>query len=282
MILIKKKILYIFLIISIVFILALGITSYKVFMDLFGSFGDEMIKFHAENFIYFSIVATLFLLIILFILFYTSKSFYKEIDKVIEISKNSNIEIDDFLKKLGSFGGKINELTKNITSISHLKSLQITSYWNIVNSYIENFSDDLMLIAHDGYILNASDDVFSNIKIDKKDVIKKNINEILKDFDFVEIRNNLISSKTPLTIKNVDIILNKKKDKVNLTFYPIFDAETNLTFIIASKREKEIIVKVKEDVVLKPENISTEKKFKVTDLIRNIGKKIQNINIFKD
>ena len=139
-----------------------------------------------------------------------------------------------------------------------------------------------MLIAHDGYILNTSDDIFSNIEIDKKDIIKNNIGEILKDFNFEEIRNNLISSKTPLTIKGLNIVLNKKKDKINLTFYPIFDSENNLTFIIASKREKVIIIKDKEDVVLKPEDTSIKKKFKVSDLLKNIGKKIQKINIFKE
>ena len=182
MILIKKTILFIFLILSIIFILALGVGYYKLFMFLFGNQGDEIIKYHAENFIYFSIVAIIILIIVFFILLNKSRNFYKEIDKVIEISKTSNIEIDGFLKKIGNFGVKINELTKNITNISHLKSLQISSYWNIINSFIVNFNDDLMLIALDGYILNLSDDMFSNIKIYKKDIVRKNISEILSDF----------------------------------------------------------------------------------------------------
>lgn len=281
MILIKKIILYIYLILSLIFLLALGIAYYKVFMSLFNTQGDELIKYHAENFVFFSVVSVLVLLIVFFVLLNRSRNFYKEIDKIIEISKNSNIEIDEFLKKMGNFGGKINELTKNITNISHLKTLQISSYWNIINTFIEYFSDDLILIAHDGYILNLSNNMFSNIGIEKKDVVKKNISEILKDFNFDEIENNLIASKTPLTIKNINIILNKKKDKIDLTFYPIFNAENNLVFTIASKKEKEVIVKVSEEVLTVSEGKVPDKKFKIGDFIKNIGEKILGVNIFK-
>ncbi len=279
MILIKKMILFIFFILSVLFLLFLGISYYKIFMFLIYNQDHLLIKYHAENFIYFSIVAVLILLTIFIILLIKSRNIYKELDKVIEISKNSNIEIDEFLKRLGNFGNKVNELTKNITKISHLKTLKISTYWNLLNFFIDNYSSEILLIAHDGFIINISSDMFLNLGIEKKEIIKKNLTEIFEDFNFKEIINKLNTSKLPITIKNKILTYEKKRDKFNLTFYPFFDQENNLTFIIASKREKD--TRIIEEMLSKQEEVTGNKKFKILNFVGGIKKNIKKINIFK-
>lgn len=272
MLLIKKKYLYTLLIISVMFILILGIGYYKIFIYLFGNIEDEVVKYHAENFIYFSIVAVIILVIIFFSIILRSRNFYKEIDKVIEITKNSNIDLNEFLKRWGVFGNKVNELTLNLNEISHLKSLKISTFWNIIRFFIDNLSNDVLLINSEGYIVNASDDVFSAINVEKNDILKKNIVDLFENFDLVSLKNKLIADKYSVVLKGLKFVLNNKKEKVDMTFFPVHDFENNLNYFIALNYEKEIAIKEKNGFEEIIEEVAVKKGFSFGNIFKAVKK----------
>ena len=254
------------------FILILGIGYYKIFIYLFGNIEDEVVKYHAENFIYFSIVAVIILVIIFFSIILRSRNFYKEIDKVIEITKNSNIDLNEFLKRWGVFGNKVNELTLNLNEISHLKSLKISTFWNIIRFFIDNLSNDVLLINSEGYIVNASDDVFSAINVEKNDILKKNIVDLFENFDLVSLKNKLIADKYSVVLKGLKFVLNNKKEKVDMTFFPVHDFENNLNYFIALNYEKEIAIKEKNGFEEIIEEVAVKKGFSFGNIFKAVKK----------
>ncbi|MBN2546413.1 MAG: hypothetical protein JXB50_11495 [Spirochaetes bacterium] len=245
MILSNKKYLYFFLFISLVLLLLFNIAFYNILMKMYDKYNDQLMKFYAENFIYYLIISFILVFIVFIFIFIRSNNIDKTLDKIIEMSKNSDADIADFFNKIGSIGNKINYLTGNLREVSRSKSLRIQTYWNIINFMFEKFENGVLMIEHDGFIVNASRDIFSEINIENKEIIKNNINFFLEDFNFSEVKDKLVQQKNFLTLNNIKFTVSNKTAKINLTFVPIFNIDGIFVYTLAVKNAEENIMRQK-------------------------------------
>ncbi|MDO9547428.1 MAG: hypothetical protein Q7J65_00485, partial [Candidatus Marinimicrobia bacterium] len=126
MFLISKFRVYLLYMFAVVAFLSIGIHGYLTFSEI--EVGAALtLKYFAENFIYYVIVLLIVLTIIFVSTLVKSKNIFKELEKVIELSRQGKYSSGMQLKKLGRLGGKIIEINTNLNSLNEMKSLKISS-----------------------------------------------------------------------------------------------------------------------------------------------------------
>jgi hypothetical protein len=146
MLLVKKIHLYVIFFIVFLIILGFGINGYLVFSRLEPGPGLSA-KFQAENFIYLIILATLILICLLIYLQLRSRNVFKELDKIIELSKVGSYSVGDHSRKLGDLGRKIDEINSRLEILNEMKSLKISTLYNLNNFIIDQINSDFSAIS---------------------------------------------------------------------------------------------------------------------------------------
>jgi hypothetical protein len=161
-----------------------------------------------------------------------SMNVLKSLDRMIDLSEYGKQDIGAHLKKLGNLGDKIEYLLHHFRELSEMKSLKISSLSGISGLLIEKNSMPLFLLNRHGNVVDCSDELLSVIGIDKDMIIKQNANNIFKDMDYEELFFDLENARNFITRKDAEIEINGKKAKGKVEFYPIVNAEDQISHII--------------------------------------------------
>jgi transcriptional regulator with PAS, ATPase and Fis domain len=213
----KYRIYFLFIFVVIVFILA-GIYSYLAFTRI-NIENALSLKYFAENFLYYTII----LLIITITIFATtvlkSKSIYKELDKVVELSRQGKYCSGDQLKKLGKLGGKIIDINSQLNSLNEMKSLKISSLSNTVNFMLDKSNLSVFMLDAQGLITKVSRKLLEDLQVKENDILNKFAENILDNFNYSNVINELKKSKyvilkSPLIIEATDV-----KNDVNVVIF---------------------------------------------------------------
>jgi transcriptional regulator with PAS, ATPase and Fis domain len=260
----------------IVFILA-GIYSYLAFSHI--DIEDALsLKYFAENFLYYTIILIIMTVIIFVTTVLKSKNIYKELDKVVELSRQGKYCSGDQLKKLGKLGSKIIDINSQLNSLNEMKSLKISSLSNTVNFMLDKSNLSVLVLDAQGLISKVSRQLLEDLQIEDRDILNKFAENILNNFNYSNVINELKKSKyvilkSPLIIETSDI-----KNNVNVVIFPIFNYRndiSNCACVLVSEETSQQLAQRKSSIAIQQgsKKIQTEvqdlplcKKF--TDLFR--------------
>lgn len=231
MLLIKKSHMYQIIFIYCLIISFLGFTFYKILIHS-NIQHDPNIKYLAENFIYYSIVLIIIIILIFLKIIFKSKNILKELDKIIQISKQGNYNISDYIKKLDVFGEKISYILTQSINLSNMKSLKINSLSKINNFLIENNKGIIILIDSFGNIINCSKQFFNKFKTSKDLILNKHIKEFIKNLDFENLSIELEKTHDIIVKKDLTVEIEKKKTTLNFIFFPFYNIQNQMSHIL--------------------------------------------------
>jgi len=263
----RVYLLYMFAVLTILFI---GIHGYVTFSEI--ETGNALsLKYFAENFIYYVIVLLIILTIIFVLMLLKSKNIFKELEKVIELSRQGKYSSGTQLKKLGRLGGKIIEINTHLNSLNEMKSLKISSMSNIVNFLLDKAEIPMLLLDAQGMIIKVSQYLIEQMEIGEKDLINEYAENIFDKFNYSTVMIELQKSKyitlqSPLMVESFE-----KPIDVNIVAFPIMNYKNELSNCICTIITKEEFSKY--DVV------KQEHKLSVDPL--KIPKEVQDLPLFK-
>jgi len=155
----------------------------------------------------------------------------KELDKIIDITKYGNYDIEKSLVRLSYFGEKIKDLHHNLNILNEQKSLKISSLSNILSFFLNSTELNILITDIEGFITNISLSFTKNFEIDISKILYSSINSI-KSINFVEAILSLDRDKEKIVIEKIDIEIGKKNYKVNIILIPIFNIKKELSNIL--------------------------------------------------
>ncbi len=272
----KYRIYFLFIFVVIVFILA-GIYSYLAFTRI-NIENALSLKYFAENFLYYTII----LLIITITIFATtvlkSKSIYKELDKVVELSRQGKYCSGDQLKKLGKLGGKIIDINSQLNSLNEMKSLKISSLSNTVNFMLDKSNLSVFMLDAQGLVTKVSRKLLEDLQVKENDILNKFAENILDNFNYSNVINELKKSKyvilkSPLIIEATDV-----KNDVNVVIFSIFNYRndiSNCACVLVSEETFQQLAQRKSSIAIQQDSKKIQTKVqdtplyqKFTDLLR--------------
>lgn len=231
MILVRKRNLYI--LVTLVFLLLVsGEVRYFLALKSVNLVTNLEVKYELENFIFAFIVLTIIVYSFLIYFVRASMNVLKSLDRMIDLSEYGKQDIGAHLKRLGSLGDKIDYLLYHFKELSKMKSLKISSLSGISGLLIEKNSMPLFLLNRHGNVVDCSDELLSVMGIDKNMIVKQNANNIFKDMDYEELFFDLERSRNFITREHAEVEVNGKKIKGKVDFYPIINAENQISHVI--------------------------------------------------
>lgn len=239
-----------FYVFAVVAFLLIGFHGYLTFSHV--EAGDALtLKYFAENFIYYGIVLLIILTVIFISTLVKSKNIYRELEKVIELSRQGKYFSGDQLKKLGKLGDKIIDINSQLNSLNEMKSLKISSLSNTVNFMLDKSNLSVIVLDALGLISKVSSQLLADLQIEEKDILNKFAENILDNFNYSSVMLELRKSKymtlqSPLMIDSFE-----KPIDVYIVTFPIMNYKNELSNCICTLITKEELSKyevVKQEV----------------------------------
>ncbi|HOV14497.1 MAG TPA: hypothetical protein PK771_09460 [Spirochaetota bacterium] len=247
MLLVKKNVLHFNFAIFIIFILVLGISSYLVINRV--NLSEPLnVKFYSETIIFIMIIFILISLIIYSIIYFKSIKISKELDKIIEITKYGNYDIEKSLIKLSELGAKIKELHHNLSILNEQKSIKISSLSNLLIFFLNNTELNILITDIEGLITNTSASFFKNFDISISEILYNNIN-VFKAINFLDIVITLDNTREKIIKEKIDIEINKKEQKINIVFIPVTNIRNQLSNVICIFEKNNFLGSSKFDLI---------------------------------
>lgn len=259
--------LYVFAILAIAFI---GIYGYIFFSNF--TTGDALtLKYFAENFLYFVIILMAALTGIFIATLVKSRNIYRELDKIIELSRQGKYSSGMQLKKLGRLGEKIIEINRKLNDLNEMKSLKISSLSDMLNFILEKVDVPLFILDAQGMITKASQFLLEQMDVSEKNLVNKYAENLFDTFTFTSVLQELRKSKyvvvqSPLLLDSFD-----EPVDVNLIVFPVMNYKneiSNCVCIIVTEEERE-------------KYTETGNQLKKTDGSQDISEEIHAMSLFK-
>ena len=233
MILVKRKNLY---------ILALLVCVLLIFGELRFFYALQNVdlqqnltfKYELESFIFASIVMMLIMSVFVFYFMRSSLRVLRLLDKIIDLSAYGKHDVGMHLKKLGPLGTKINSIILNLKDLNNKKSLKISSMSGIIDKLVSENSLPVFLLNRHGNIVNCSKVFLALLKVDKKEIEKKNISELCEKMDYEKLFFQFEEKRERIEKNDIDFPLNGKAKMFRVVFDPILNAENNVSHIIGT------------------------------------------------
>lgn len=241
MLLIKKSAIIFTWIFTQATILAMSIYGYLMLSKI-NKENNLGIKYLAENYIYYSMIILVLLLCTFSVMFYFSYRVFNLLDKISKLSKDGNVNIEIYIKKLGVLGEKINNIISNINDLNLKKSVKISSLSKLNEFLVENFNLNMLLLDFRGIINFSSKEILKNLKVTKDYFVGKDISEIVSTIDFEELYTSMGQSKKYVFKENISF--DDEKYKGDLILIPIINQSMNISNIVCLFENKNLIDKI--------------------------------------
>ena len=219
MIVLKKRAVYAFTIISSLVFILFGYYSYTLVSAL-NSSSPENIKIISEKILYWGIAGFVLIILSGFRIVLGSMNFEKTLDKILIMSINRGLSPAEGLKKLGNPGRKLSEIYYSVNSLSEKKSLKISSLNHLINMIFTFIEKKVMVLSITGEILYISE---SLNKKDSNSMMLQNrmITDLFPDFSISSEIDYLVSNRTM-----------KEIESINGYLYPVFNIQNELDYLI--------------------------------------------------
>lgn len=263
----RISLLYIFAILAIAFI---GVYGYLFFSNF--KTGDALtLKYFTENFIYFVIILLVVLTGIFIASLMKSRNIYRELDKIIELSRQGKYSSGMQLKKLGRLGEKIIEINRKLNDLNEMKSLKISSLSCMLNFILDKVDMPIFILDAQGMVTKVSQYLLEQMDVPEKDLINKYAENLFDKFTFSPVLQELRKSKfvmvqTPLILDSFDEPID-----VNIIIFPVMNYKNEISNCVCIFVTKEEMEKYTE----------AGKELKTTDSRRENSNEIREMSLFK-
>ncbi len=235
MLLLKKWWIYLIFLTAVIIVLLLAIDSYLVFSVL-NIQNDLTIKFYLENVIFYAVLGVLLLTILLVVTIVNSRSIFRELDKIAEISRQGTQPVHIHLKRLGALGAKISEINHNLDVFNIKKSLKISALTNLSNFLIDNLGLSVIILDGEGRVDKISPKFAEEMHLADKDFKDTFIEDIFNEIDTRTLINNLRHSKSVAVRTQLKPIAGANTEEIVLIFYPLTNSQNELTYCVGLRR----------------------------------------------
>lgn len=238
MYLVSKKRYYFIFATVIILMTAAGIYGYLVFSGIEPE--DQItLKFFAENFIFYTLLVMIFLIFLFVLTVVRSENIFRELDKVIELSRQGKYLSGNQLRKLGRLGDKIIEINAQLSSLNEMKSVKISSLSNTVNLLLEESVRPLILLDVQGKVSKVSKAVLEIFKIESKEITDLHVETIFPDFNFSKIQAELKQSKFVNLETKFKLDSFEKAVDVYLIVYPVLNYQNEVAGLVCRLESRE-------------------------------------------
>jgi len=270
MYLISKLRLYMIFAGFVVLIVLLTINSYFVFIKLNPEHALSA-KYFAENIIFYTLIGLIILAILLANTISRHKDLLRELDKIVELSRQGTNSLQVQFKKLGLLGEKISEINGNLNSLNELKSQKISAQSGLVNSLLEKTDARLIITNAEGRILKVSNGLLDYLQVTEKRFANVFIDDLLTDIDPSQLINNLRRTKS-VGVKS-RLVAERERPVIDSVwaFFPIFNARSELVYCLGLLSEQKVIPMPENPAmpVAQPQEPAATVIDRITDFVRS-------------
>lgn len=246
MLLIKRLHIYFIFIISCGLILFLGINGYLTLAGISAS-DNLSLKYLAENFLFMSFIFIIVLVIFFLFIIFKSRNVIKELDKIIELSQQGDYSPSRHLEKLGILGMKISDLNAQISALNDMKSLKISSISNLNDFLLNKIDAKLFITDVSGQVVKVSKSFLDSFNIEKKNIIDKNVGDLVENLNIHSLGDELRSRKSVLLRGGIRLKNDNFENNKYFIFYPISNMKNQLANIVCVVEDEKTIKKLLEE-----------------------------------
>jgi len=256
MLVVKRTALVLIMIVSIGVVGAIGVRGYRIVGDAQG-YGPEASKLQSEIFVYLAIVFSIVLLLAYGVVLLRSRNLYRELDRLIELTRFGNISMDDTLKKIGKLGDKIRLVYSQLNELNRKRSLKISVLSRINEFLLGNIDLSCLVLDATGRITEASRRFLETRGVQKADVVGQSSGAVLEDISFGDIVQELEKERRMVELDT----------REPAGFLPIFNRLGELSQVICVLGKEKLYVRPVSD---KPERVGGTGR--MSGFLRNIGR----------
>ncbi len=249
--------LYLFAFLAIAFI---GVYGYLLFIK-FNTDGSLTLKYFAENFLYLVAVLLIVLSAIFIAALLKSRNVYRELNKIIELSRQGKYSSGLQLKKLGQLGEKIIEIHRKLNELNEMKTLKISSLSNMLNLLLDKIDLPVFVLDAQGMITKVSQHLVEQMDVSEKELLNQYAENVFDEFSFTPVLQELRKSKyvalqSPLSLDSFE-----EPIPVNLVIFPIVNYKNEISNCVCLLVTKEEMEKYTQKVIKesgKPDDSTAE------------------------
>jgi hypothetical protein len=249
MILINRRLLIILAVVVTAASLGAGLFGYQKILGSEGLTG-EAIRFQAENFLFYFFVTAIVLITGFAALLLRVRNVDKQLDKLIEMSRYSDIYPAKHFVGLGPLGERLRLLFRNINNLNIRKTMKISALANLNEFMMNNINLPMLVTDVTGSILYSST-TFS----DKYNFTKGNLKSSKIDSVFPELNIPVLM----LELSRQHIPVEKESNRTRITCYPVHNVSAEMNYVVFVPDKKATYINSQKsgtEVVSKGSNIA--------------------------
>jgi PAS domain-containing protein len=222
MILINRNLLIVLAVIVISVSLGAGWFGYQ---QIIGSSGlsEEEIRFQAESFLFYFISTGIVLTCGFILLFARVRHVDRQLDKLIEMSRYSDIYPAKHFVGLGPLGERLKLLYRHINKLNIRKTMKISALSNLNDFLLNNISLPLVVTDVTGIIL------YSNVAFaDKFNSTRGDLKSSRIDLVFTELNIQVLM----LELSRQHVPVEKESNQTQITCYPVHNVSAEMNYVV--------------------------------------------------
>lgn len=222
MILINRNLLIILALIVIAAAIGAGVFGYQVILGSEGLKGDE-IRFQAESFLFYFIVAAVVLITGFAVLLLRVRHVDRQLDKLIEMSKYSDIYPAKHFAGLGPLGERLKLIYRQINNLNIRKTMKISALSNLNEFLLNNISLPLVVTDVTGTILYSNSAFADKLGSTRGELKSKKIDLIYPELNIPVLMLELSRQHIPVE---------KESNRIKITCYPVHNIAAGMNYVV--------------------------------------------------
>ncbi len=249
MLLINRTLLIVLAILVITASLGAGWFGYQ---QILGSvdLSSEAIRFQAESFLFYFIVTAVVLITGFGFLLFRVHHVDRQLDKLIEMSRYSDIYPSKHFAGLGPLGEKLKLIYRQINSLNIRKTMKISALSNLNEFLLNNISLPLVVTDVVGTILYSNSAFADKLKTTRGDLKSRKIDKVFTDLNIPVLMLELSRQHIPLETNS---------NNTSITCYPVHNVSAEMNYAIFVPEKKAAyssLHKAGNDVVKKSNSLA--------------------------
>jgi len=222
MILINRNLLIVLALIVIAASIGAGVFGHQVILDSEGLQGDE-IRFQAESFLFYFIVTAFVLTTGFAALLFRVRHVDRQLDKLIEMSKYSDIYPAKHFVGLGPLGERLKLIYRQINNLNIRKTMKISALANLNEFLLNNITLPLVVTDVTGIILYSNSSFADKFNSTRGELKTTGIDLIFSELNIPVLMLELSRQHIPVE---------KESNRIRLTCYPVHNVSAEMNYVV--------------------------------------------------
>lgn len=222
MILINRNLLIVLAVLVIAASVGAGIFGYQVLLNSEGLQGSE-IRFQAESFLFYFIITAAVLTTGFSVLLFRVRHVDRQLDKLIEMSKYSDIYPAKHFVGLGPLGERLKLIYRQINNLNIRKTMKISALANLNEFLLNNISLPLVVTDVTGIILYSNSSFADKFSSTRGELKSSKIDHIFSELNIPVLMLELSRQHIPVE---------KESNRINLTCYPVHNVSAEMNYVV--------------------------------------------------